>query len=247
MDLMNWIWAAVALGSGLLIGELAGRLTRSALARATDRPLLAASSRTIGKAVFWCSVMVGLIVAAGLIDPGTLEEFGARLRSEVPSLLLAGVWLIVGYAMSVALATMVGQSALKATGVRQVPMERALRITIMAAAVAAALHQAGVSQAIVLVVVAVGLATPALTIGILTALGARSVASQLAAGRVLRHHLRVGDTITSLGYSGRVVALHATAVELSGPDGASVLLPYSQLLELGLEVSERRGAYQGHL
>lgn len=244
MEIMRWIWAAIALGSGLLLGELAGRLTRSAVARATDRPLLAASSRTIGKVVFWCSVMVGLVVAAGLLNPETLSTFGDKLTHEVPSLLLAGVWLIAGYAASVALAAMVGQSALKATGVRQASIERALRATIMAAAVAAALHQAGISSGIILSVVTIGLAVPALTIGALTALGARSVATQVAAGRVLRHHIRIGDVISSQGQTGRVTSIHSTAVEVLCADGTTQLLPHSQLLDSGMEISDRESTHR---
>ncbi|MEI2700455.1 MAG: hypothetical protein V9E94_19775 [Microthrixaceae bacterium] len=33
MEHSEWIWAAVAFGSGLLFGEIAGRLVRGAMAR----------------------------------------------------------------------------------------------------------------------------------------------------------------------------------------------------------------------
>ncbi|MEI2637968.1 MAG: hypothetical protein V9F03_03040 [Microthrixaceae bacterium] len=236
MELMNWIWAAVALGSGLLIGELAGRLTRSALSRPSSRPLVIESPRTAGNVVFWSAVLVGLVVAAGLLNPDTLNEFGESLSHKVPSILLAGAWMIAGYAASVAVAAMVGESALKATGVRQVALERALRTTIMAAAIAAALNQAGVHSGIVLVIVAIGVATPALTVALLTAFGGRQVASQLAAGRVLRAHLHEGDHISTLGHHGRVAGLCATTVAIEVEGGSVVHLPNSQLVEMGFEV-----------
>lgn len=235
MELMNWIFAAIALGSGLLLGELAGRLTRSATSRSTEHPLLAQSSRSIGNAVFWVSVLIGLIVAAGLLNPRTLESFGRSFSEEIPSLLLAGAWLIGGYATATAVSAMVGQSALKATGVRQGALERTLRLTIIAASIAAALNQAGVDSGIVTVVVGIAVAAPALTIVILGALGGRHIASHVAAGRVLRHHLRVGDRISAPNCEGVIVALHSTCVEVQADSGSFVQVPNSRLVDLGYE------------
>lgn len=236
MELINWIFATVALGAGLLIGELGGRLTRSALGRPGTRPSLARSGHTIGKIVFWSSFLAGLVLAAGVLDPRTLDTFTGSLSDQVPRLLLAGAWLIGGYAASLIVATMVGQSALKATGVRQVALERTLRITIIAASAAAALNQAGVTPSIVVAVVCIAIAAPTLTVVLLGVFGGRQVAGQIAAGRVLRHHLHVGDGLTSMGQDGKVVAIHSTSVAVETADGSTIMIPNSQLLEVGFEV-----------
>lgn len=240
MELMNWIFAAVALGVGLLLGELGGRLTRSALNRPGIRESLASSSDMIGKIVFWSSLLIGLILAAGILSPDTLETFAGNLGDQVPRLLLAGAWLIGGYAASLIVATMVGQSALKATGVRQLALERTLRLTIVAASAAAALNQAGVDPNIVVAVVCISITAPALTLVLLSVFGGRQVAAQVAAGRVLRHHLHIGDSLTSMGQTGRVVALHSTCVAVEAEDGSTLQMPNSQLLEVGFQVRTKQ-------
>ena len=60
MEHAEWIWAAVAFGSGLLFGEIAGRLAR----RAMDRRGVAAREHAgaVGSFIFWASTAVGLIM-----------------------------------------------------------------------------------------------------------------------------------------------------------------------------------------
>ncbi len=228
MEHSEWIWAAVAFGSGLLFGEIAGRLVRSAMERRGDRTGGAASA--MGTFVFWASTTVGLLVATALIDSNVLDDLGSRLSDNVAHLLVAFLLLIGGYAVSVAVSTMVGQSALKATGVRQVALERLLRTVIMAFAVVVALTELGVDPSVLVVLLAVAVGAPAFTLALLTALGARDVASQIAAGRALRHQLQPGQSLTCDGETGQIVALHQATVEIEREDGSRVLLPNSRLL-----------------
>lgn len=241
MDAMNWVWAAVALSAGLVFGELAGRLARSAIVRSENQP--STSSMTVlPKVIFWSSVLVGLVLAAAALKPTTIDRLGDRLGDSIPDLIIAAAWLIGGYAVSVVVATAIGQSALKATGVRQLVLERVLRITIMVGAVAAALNEAGVSAEIVLVFVATGVIAPVATVTVLTVLGGREVASQVAAGRVVAHHIRPGDHIVHMGQEGTVTRLHSTSVELLVADGTTTQIPNNQLLTVGFTMSDRQSS-----
>lgn len=230
MEHAEWIWAAVAFGSGLLFGEIAGRIVRSAMSRRGDGMREAAGA--LGSFVFWASTAVGLVVAIGLIDSSVLEDLGDRLGDNLAHFLVAFLLLIGGYALSVAVAAMIGQSARKATGVRQVGLERSLRAAIMAAAVVVALTEIGVDSSMLVVLLAVAIGAPALAIALLTASGGREVAAQIAAGRSLRHQLRPGQVLRCDDVEGTIVVLHPSTVELERDDGVRVLVPNRRLLEV---------------
>lgn len=228
MQHTEWIWAAVAFGSGLLFGEIAGRIVRSAMSRRGDAAREAAPST--GTFVFWASTAVGLVVAIALIDSTVLEDLGDRLADNLPRFLVAFLILIGGYAASVALAAMIGQSARKATGVRQVGLERMLRASIMAAAVVVALTEMGVDSTMLVVLLIVAIGAPALAVALLTAFGGREVAAQIAAGRSLRHQLRAGQQLSCEGVRGTIVVIHPSTVEVEQADGTRVLIPHRTLL-----------------
>ena len=120
MEHAEWIWAAVAFGSGLLFGEIAGRHRSLRACRGVPAMPPARPAGAVGTFVFWTSTAVGLVVAIALIDSSVLEELGDRLADSLPRFLVAFLLLIGGYAVSVAVAAMIGQSARKATGVRQI-------------------------------------------------------------------------------------------------------------------------------
>ena len=109
MDYTNLIWAAVALGCGLLIGEIAGRLLRSALGSSSS-PSYRENAPRIARLVFWASTAVGLVLAIAVIDDAALDDLGRRLDDNLPSYLIAFLTVIAGYAVSVVVAAMVGQS-----------------------------------------------------------------------------------------------------------------------------------------
>lgn len=237
MDYTNLIWAAVALGCGLLLGEIAGRLLRSALGSSSS-PGFRENASTIARLVFWTATAVGLVLAIAVIDDAALEDLGRRLDHNLPSYLIAFLMVIVGYAVSVLVATMVGQSARKATGIRQRGLERALQTAILATAVVVALTELGVESSMLVVLLIVVVGTPALAVSLLSALGGREVAMQLAAGRALRHQLRPGRRIVCGEVAGRIVVVHTTAVELEGDDGTRHHLPNRTLLDQGFRVDE---------
>ena len=230
MDALDWIWAAIALGGGLLAGEIGGRLAR----RVGHREV----AGVLGTFVFWLATGTGLVIAIQILDPEVLEDLRDELSDIVPSVGVAALVLIGGWAVSVAMAAMVGQSARKATGVRQPGLERALQLGIMGAAVVVALAALGVQPSLIVVPLAVVIGAPALAFALLSGLGGREVASQLAAGRTLRHQLREGRMLRCGEVRGRIVALHATTVEVECSDGTRAHIPNRCMLEQPFTLSE---------
>lgn len=236
MDDAVWIWVAVAVGSGLLFGEIAGRLVRTALAGGRAGRAAAELSGQLGNVVFWASTAAGLVVGIAIADRGVLEDLSQRLASSLPRFMVGVLLAVGGWAVATVVAAMVGQSARRATGVRQVALERLLRATIMAAAVVVALTEMGVAPSILTVLVAIALGAPALAITLLAVRGGGAVARQIAAGRVLRGRLRPGQriavpTVAGRAVDGVVVALHPTSVEVEEGDGERVHVPNLDLVE----------------
>ncbi len=233
---IEWIWALVAVCSGLLLGEIGGRLVRAARGGADRPPHVRSTAKAVGSVVFWAFTAVGLVVAVGVLDSDALARIGDTISSVLPNLLLALVMVIVGYAVAVGVAAAVGQSARRATGVRQENLERMLRILILVIAILLALNQAGVGDAMIAVLVVIVLAVPALSAALLAAFGGRTVASHLAAGRALRAQLREGWTLRCESPSGdtlcgRIVRVHPTTVEIETTDGVRQQVPNGYLLE----------------
>lgn len=243
MNEAEWIWAALVLGCGLLIGEIAGRLVRRAFERREqDGPSRTAARRElasiVGSVVFWTMTAVGLVIAIGIVDVDVLEDLRSQLGESVPRLGVAALLLIGGHAVSVLVAAMVGQSARKATGVRQRGVELALQLGIMGAAVVIALAELGVQPGLIVAPLVALIGAPALAFALLSGLGGREVAGQLAAGRALRHQLREGRVLQCGDVRGRIVAMHPTTVEVECGDGSRTHIPNRRMLTESFSISE---------
>lgn len=235
VDGIDWVLAAVALASGLLLGELGGRLIRQSMRRPQRSDSVRANASAAGSFVFWMATAAGLTVAVGVLDRDVLVDLGDRVEADLPQLLVAAVTVIVAWGIGVAVGAAVGQSALRATGVRQPTLERVLRVGITLTGVVVALTDLGVATPVLVVLLVVVAGAPALAAALLTANGGREVASQLAAGRALRSQLREGWHLDLEGpagpVSGQIVAVHPTSVELLTQDGARRLVPNRLLLD----------------
>lgn len=236
----QWIIAFIVAASGLLLGEIAGRVTRATMSRADRSTHVREMARPVGSFLFWTGTTVGLFVAVASSSPSTLRRVPTTMVDHLPNLLAAGLFLIGGYALSWGLSAMVGQSALRASGTRHRSLERALRFSVLAAAGALALSQLGVDTTILALVLVILLAAPALAIALLAAFGGRDVASNLSAGRALRAQLQVGRHLESVVGSGLIVAIHPVTVELLGEHGEEVHVPMRLLLDQPFAVTPMR-------
>lgn len=227
----HWFLAVIAIGAGLLIGEIAGRMVRSSLSRPTRSPEVREMARPLSTFLFWAATAVGVVVGLLAASPQSLKDLPHDTFGRLPQVLMAFVLVLAGYAVGVGLAAAVGQSALRASGVRHRGLERLLRIVVMTAFIVAALSQMGVNTTILVVVLAAATGAPALAIALLTAHGGRDVASNIAAGRAVRGRLKVGDHLSVEGASGVITSLNATSVELSAEDGTIIHVPLQVLMQ----------------
>lgn len=234
----RWIGAIVAMALGLLVGAVAGFWARRRLSRVTDRPILNRLSAPSAAFLFWFFTSVGVAFAVGFVSPETLRPIPKQVLSYLPRVLAAGLILIAGYAAAAIAGGLMAGALARATGRHQRELEVSVRYTVMALSIILALAQLGVNLTIITVLVGALALTIGAAVAMLVGLGGRQLANELAAGRYLRRHLRVGASIEAGAHQGTIVALHPATVEIAEDGGTTVHAPYSAVLASGPRLSD---------
>ncbi|MBX7069056.1 MAG: hypothetical protein K1X38_06695 [Microthrixaceae bacterium] len=241
----RWIIAVIALAGSLLMGEIAARIVRASMNGPGRSDEVREMARPVGRVLIVVSGAVGLFVALASTSRHAFEEIPDRIVERLPEVLLAGLILVVGYGVAIVASAGVAQSAIRASGRRQRGLERAVRWSVLGVSVALALGQIGVDTTLLALALAVIVGAPALTVALLTAFGGRSVAQEIAAGRAVRSHVRVGYHLDCGEISGLVVAVHPVAVEIETAIGEHVHVPYNLLLSNPYSVTPSRSNVSG--
>ncbi len=233
----EWIGASIAIVAGFIIGTIASRVVLSVLNRSKNASLRESAPPLAGLALS-AGVIVGLLVALGFVSPDDLDQLGSDAIKFLPKLISALVILIGGNVAATFAASAVAKSLAGAgSAARFAPPITKFAIIGGSAIIAAG--QAGVDTAVVNIGVAALLFGVAGSLALLTGLGGRHVAAEIAAGRAWRRSLERGDRIRADGVGGTavdgvVVEVHPTAIELDST-GSTVFVPNSKLLEAVVE------------
>ncbi|MEL6892141.1 MAG: hypothetical protein AAFP84_11130 [Actinomycetota bacterium] len=231
-----WIGAVIAIAAGIIVGLITSRLVAAVLAK-SKIGALRDSAPALAGLVLSAFVVIGLLVALGFVASDELEQLGDDTIAFLPKAISALIIVIAANVASTFAAAAVA-SSLAGTGAaaRFAPMITKWAILGGGAIIAAG--QTEVDTAVVNIGVAALLFGVALSLALLTGLGGRQVAAEVAAGRATRRMLRVGDRIEFGGdddvdagahVAGVVADLHPTAVEVL-VDGRSLLVPNTRLL-----------------
>ena len=227
----RWIIAAAAVGGGLVLGALVGSVLRRWLSRDTRRPMLQEIAGAASVFVFWLATATGAIVAMAATSPDTLRPIPSDILSWMPNVLAAGLILLAGYALAIAVSGSLSRGFLRATGQRSRLAERTMRSAVIAGSVIVALGQLGVETTILIVLTGGAAATAALAIGLLAGLGGRDVASSIAAGRVLKPDLAEGQILLIEDEELTITQLRPATVVLMNAAGDRIVIAYTRLLE----------------
>lgn len=230
------LYAAAAVAAGIIVGTLAGGLTRRAILRRQDRHEVAAPAAAL---VFWVVLAAGLAVGAGLLASDALQSLPGRFLAYLPNVLVAGVMLIIGYAAATVMATVLSGSLARATGRTRRQAALGLKAAIIIAVTLLALSQLGVDTTILTIAAAALLFGTAAALALLIGLGGRDVAREIAAGRYLRRILKPGDHVQSSQLNGRITALHPATTELDTETSGTVHVPHTRLLTDILHIQRR--------
>jgi len=240
MDMNDWIAVGVAIGGGLVVGVIASRIVATALGKPSrPKPLQDAARPLSSLALSFCLV-VGLIIALGIIQPDAVVQLRTDAVGFIPKVLTAVIIVILANVMSsfavAALATALARAPINV----QRQISGAARGLILVMAVLLAVGTLGVDTTVVNMGVAAVFFAAAASFTLLVGMGGREVASEVASTRAIRRLVSVGDVIAvgmgETAAKGKVVAVHPTAIEIEEA-GEVVLIPSSRLLAETMQVN----------
>ena len=233
----RWIWAAIAVGAGVLLGAAVAIVIRRQLSRAHRRLAAQEIAKPLSTFVFWIVFAAGVLVAVAVSSPENLETVPTELLAWLPRLAVAGLLLIGGYAVGLTIAAAVGRAVERVAGYRNRMLERTVRTVVLAGSLILALSQVGVDTTVVnLLIAGVVFATATVLAGI-SVVGGRQVAAHVAAGRVLQRVIEVGMQIEAGDVVG-VVAELRVAHALVDTDDGRLLVPYGILMDKPIRIPE---------
>ena len=239
---MKWLIAAGALILAIALASFASAQARKLLSRPAlpeNRHQLAAPA---GQFVFSILIAAGLVAALGIGDRESLKPLPHDLIAFLPKLLVAGLMVLAGNTAGSLLGSAVAQAAMRATGRPQPTIAKGVRMALVGASAILAVNQLGIDTKIIDLVLSGLVFSIAAAVALLTGLGGRQMATELAAGRYVRHIVRAGDTVAFIDtegpVKGTVVHVRAATVELAaeGP-GVHIHVPHARLLAATLTIT----------
>lgn len=228
-----WISAAIAVAGGIAIGSIASRIVRNQLMK-SKVDALRESSAPISGLVFSGCVIAGLLVALGFVSPDDLDKLPTDLINFLPKAITAAILIIGGNIAGAFAGTAVGR-ATAGSGAAGKFAPTIVRIAILAAAAILAATSIGIDTAVINIAVAALLFGIAASIAMLTGLGGRRIAGEVAAGRVWRRSLATGDhiraqNVAGVDIDGVIVEIHPTTIEVEA-DESTLFVPNTKLMD----------------
>ena len=233
----EWISATIAVGAGLVLGSIVSRVVRNQLVKSKVEALRE-SAAPLGGLVFSAFIIAGLLVALGFVSPDDLDQLPTDLIDFLPKAISAAIVAIGGNVAGTFAQTAVAK-AVAGSGAAARFAPAVVKTAILAAAMILAAAQLGVDTTVINIAVAALLFGLAASVALLTGLGGRQVAGEVAAGRVWRRSLETGDRIRAHGVAGIdidgiVIDIHPTAVEVEAVD-STLFVPNTKLMEAVVE------------
>lgn len=233
-----WIGAVIAIVAAVMIGSVASSVVAKLLGKSSVPALSEAAPALAGLALS-AAIIVGLLVALGFVAPDELEQLGDDAIAFLPRAISALV-IVIGANVASTFAAAAVAKSLAGTGAAARFAPIITKFAILGGGAIIAAGQTKVDTAVINIAVAALLFGVAASVALLTGLGGRQVAGEIAAGRAWRSSLRSGDRIraairpSSSGVEsiveGVVVGVHPTAVEVDSL-GTTVFVPNSRLLD----------------
>ena len=226
----KWIWAAVAVVAGFVVGGVLSRVVRAILGRPRRPDAVKNNAGVIASLFFSVAVIVGLITALGIANRDSLDTLPEDLVDYLPNALSAAIVLIIANVAATFVVAAVERSLGHVSPAIRARVPPILRTTILFAGVLIAANQLGVDTTILTLAAAAVFFGLAAAGALVAFAGSRQVAAEVAAGRALRRLLHIGDRIDTDDVTGSIVELHGVGAEVETADGRRLIVPYSALL-----------------
>lgn len=230
MTTTDWIIVAAAIVGGIAIGVIASRIVIAILGGPNRPQPIRDAAPALGSLALSIGIVIGLIIALGVVSPDSLDQLPRDVIEFIPRLLSAAIIVIIANVLSsFAQAALAPALARLPTSVQRQTLS-AVRITILTLAVLLAVRQLGFDTTVINLGVAAIFFGISGALMLLVALGGREVATEVASTRVLRRLVREGDRVELDSVQGTVVSVHPTAIELDTTDGRRLLVPSSRFV-----------------
>ena len=238
---MKWIFALAA----LVVGGVAGTIASAAVRRVLGRPTRPERIRNLAPAaasvVLSGVLATAVVVSLSFLDKTALDRLPAAIMNAVPRFLVAMVFVLLGNAVASLVSGAAGSAMVNATGKPQPRVVGIVRGVTVGVFVLLAIAQIGVNTRVVDMAVAGIIGSTALSVALLTGLGGRGMAAEIAAGRYVTRIVHAGDTISGEGYRGVVTAVWGATTELevvgeTGSSPTTVHIANSRLLTGNLQI-----------
>jgi hypothetical protein len=230
MTTADWIIVVVAIVAGTVVGVIASRVVASIIGAPSRPAPLRQAAGPLASLALSVGVVIGLIVALGVVSPSSLDQLPKDVIAFIPRLMSAAILVILANVLSSFAQAGMGPAVARLPTSTQRQVLTVVRLTILVLATLLAVRQLGIDTTVVNLGVAAVFFGIAGALMLLIAMGGRHVATEVASTRVLRRLFREGDVVGTGNVTGQVVAVHPTAVELATSDGRTVLVPASQFV-----------------
>jgi len=232
----NWVWAVLAIVGSMVVASLLARIVRAQLGGDSRPETMRQNASAIGSVVFSAILVVGLIVALGIVKPESLDKITDDAVAYLPRALSAGIVLIVGNILATIASTAVLRMVAQAGPAVARAIPNLVKWGILGFAVILAASQLGIDTTTINIAVAALLFSLGFSMTMLVGLGGQAVSREIAAGRAMRRVLEPGDQVMADAMTGTVITVHSTATEIADGSGETMLYPNSVLLGSTLSV-----------
>lgn len=192
-------------------------------------------STVLSKAIYYVVLLIFLIAATDVLGMPVLSELVMDIFTLIPSLLVAGVILVVGILFADAIRSLV-KTACDSLGI---PSGKLISMLIFYFIVinvlVSALTQANINTEFLAQNISLIIGGAILAFAIGYGLASKTTVSNFLAAQYVNDKIKVGDTITINGTSGLVVAMDKSSVCLD-TGTAKIYVPMHQLIQESVEV-----------
>ena len=182
-------------------------------------------SRILGRLVFFIIALATLVQTVDALHLTPLAAALALMLGFVPRIILAIVILVLGAAISDALAEAVTLATKRAGILYDAVLAGIVRWLILVLAVLMALQQLTIDATFLLDVLVLVLGGFVVALAIAGGWGTRTIVENIVAGRYVHDTLAVGDRIDAEGLAGTIERIDLASVTVRDEAGASFIVP----------------------
>jgi small-conductance mechanosensitive channel len=237
-SLVKWGIVAGLIVLAIFLPPLLGKIVRRTLAKPSRSEKEKTLAEPAARFTTTIALVVLLLAVLGVASPASLAPFPTQIVAFIPRLLITVLLLLIGSTVATFVANGVGVAMTKSMGSPQPAIVRLVRAVVVIFVSILAVSQLGIDTTIVDTLTSAAIYASIGSIALLSVLGGRGIASELAAGRYMRRIVAPGDHVECALGSGTVTAIHGATLELDAGDGKALHIPHAAVMSSAITVKK---------